>query len=176
MKLLLMAMMFVFQTVLAQTGTTIHFKEIGWTITLPPEYKIVDTLSESSDKNNTTRAVNMIYAEKDNFCGFNARYIVSPKISKANWEIADSTIKYKVINSAGKDLPRKGDVVNSMVTYDGVVFKCVSVVFDDLGKPVGFTCLSSFYKEFYFLITYGFGNNDSENEIIHMLKTSKFDK
>ena len=191
--LFLLAAIVFFQPIFGQTDSLTHtFSEVGWTIKIPPDFKIVDSatratntavgkaaIAKSSNTNaNTSKLINLISISKDKLNYFNSNLNYSTAITKDNWETVDKSAKEIFFNTFIKQLPNgKIDTANAIRSIDGVDFKSFQATCLVNEKVSLHICyLSQFYKEHYFVISYFYVDNAAGTEIDDMLKNSKFEK
>ncbi len=171
----------------SKPDSTIYFKEFGWTIKLPSDFKIRDTAEikvDSADKKIIEQAAGvhltitkiiLISARRDQIANFLANYSASPYINIQNWESIDSASKQVLIRSMDAQIHLKGVSSNSDAMIDGVGFKKFQIDYNMNDSFIcHVVCFTSFYKGRYFTISYSWSNDDTA--LADMISNSKFDK
>jgi hypothetical protein len=182
MKYILVALVFCFQYSFGQTDTTINIKELGWTIQLPSDLKIIDTATLGAERRNehitwikkppvdSNRShTKLIFTARDSSLQtlFFITYI-DAKYDPLNGKFPDDTYSNLIITLRKKP---------STVVYDGVKF--LELQLDGhpfTGPPYVAVTLKTKYQGKIFTIDYAYSDPNKENEIVQMLKTSKFDR
>ncbi|HSZ33975.1 MAG TPA: hypothetical protein VK772_11725 [Puia sp.] len=170
------------------SDTTIYFKEFGWTIKLPSDYKFMDSAKIKADQTsgakiveestgvraNMTSNIDLISAMKNKASTFIANYSISPKINLQTWESTDSASKAIFMETLDKQIPVKNVKTNSILILDGVWFKKCKIDFFLKTVIYHASMLTTFYKGHYLTIVYTYLGEDLE--IDDMLNASKFEK
>jgi hypothetical protein len=180
-----------YQTTFGQSDTTIYFKEPGWTIRLPGDFKIVDsalvaakqkagaqmvekTTQEPVDITNTRYFITAM-RDKQNY--FSANFTVSPYITPKNWQEVDSTEKETLLKTLTGQFRLHPDATQSIVSLDGIQFKKLQAVFPLGEKSTFIICyIGAFFKGKYLAAIYFYTEPAAGSEITQMLEHSKFDK
>ncbi len=191
MKLITICFLLFFYSSVAQTDSTIYFKELGWTIILPSDFKIMDSTArdaniklgkkmledETGKQISMSNVVHLISASKDKMTSFVANYTKSKKITSENWQKYDSGVKIILVEAISKQIPIKPDTSYSSVSYDGVTFKKIEASFILSPKVTfHFSVLTTYYIECYLKISYNDVDPETGNELLNILNTSKFEK
>jgi hypothetical protein len=191
MKLLGIFLLVGFQSAFGQYDTTIYYKDPGWTLHLPGDFKIVDsTLVAAKQKSGTkmledtshqpadlTHTRYFITAMRDKQNYFSANFTVSPYITAKNWQSVDSTEKETFLRTLAAQIRLPPDSSSSLITLDGVPFKKLQASFP-MGEKSTFiiTYLGAFFKGKYLAVIYFYIDPAAGNEITQMLSHSTFDK
>ena len=185
---------FFVQTTFGQTDSSLYyFKEIGWSIKLPSDFKIVDSATRVSNiakgksavevtlnkEINMTKLTHLISAAKDNLNYFAANILNSALVTSENWESADNSsneVLFKTMNRILKNF--EIDTSNTLIIIDGVRFKKFQAIciIPNKNKQAYFSQIGTFHKEQYFSVSYFYLDKALGDEIENMLMTSKFDK
>lgn len=175
----------------AQDSTkTYSFKQIGWTVKLPPGFKALSATEDAAVNKEGEQAIEgvidrdldlsktrTLFSATKNSDYFNAT--ITPVASKAGlWEqtvIATKTILYNTFKERVPDALL--DTASSDITIDGVKFykfRCIL----EVDKKVMFRMfvLMKFYKGYSFGITYLCADDKTVRDIEQVLRTSKFEK
>jgi hypothetical protein len=191
MKYLLVFLMFCFQTSFGQSDSTIYFKEFGWIIKLPSDFKIKKTsdvlemenaskkmLKESTNvEANVSANVNLITASKGSQNIFASNYTNSLDLTAENWNETDSTVKQLILKTFMKQIPIKPDTINSIVLIDGIIFKKLEAIFKINDKiQINWAYLATYYKGHNLSATYIYIDSLAGKQILNILNTSKFEK
>jgi hypothetical protein len=176
---------------LAQSDSTLYFKDMGWTMHLPNDFKFTDSATKSANIDagkkmmesaigkplDISHVVRLINASKNKFTSFISNYSSSTQLTADNWEPADSTTKNSIMVSINKQIPVKPVVINSIIRYDGVAFKKLDASYA-LKADVSFhfSILTTFRRNHYLIINYMYVDSASGKEILNILETSKFDR
>jgi len=181
--------MFSFFTSCAQKDSTIYFKEIGWTIKLPSDLKINDSVNvsanheqgqkivedETQHKIDLSKTKNLMNASKDALNWFNLSYNSSEGITNKNWKESDSIYYDLIIKTIIKKLPGKVDTTTSVIKYDGIEFVKYQASFKISDNASLTTChLATFHNGHTIIIGYAYTDRAIGDEIVNILKTSKF--
>jgi hypothetical protein len=189
MKTILGVLVILFMSACGQKDSTIQFKEFGWSINLPSEYRIIDssvaaaTLSKGKQnvQNNANGEVDwnsdktLITAAKNKLNSFTASYNVSPTITKDNWKQKDSIYNALIIQTIVKQVPTKVDTSSTVMFLDGIEFQEQTLSFP-FGENKILTAkhLAGFYNKHILIISYTYTEAESGLEIEKMLALSKF--
>jgi hypothetical protein len=189
MKLLLVACIFCFQSTFGQTDSTIYFKEFGWTIKLPSDFKITDSVSIAANdevaRYNVMKAGkvpslspirHLLTATKGRLNSFSIQSDTSNYYSILNWESKDSLGKEKVIDVFNSQTTLKPEIIHSIVKIDGVRFRKLLAIYSNEKEKLYFVDLGTYRKGGYFEIVYFYRDSTAGKEIEHMISISKFDK
>jgi hypothetical protein len=173
------------------TSRKYYFKEIGWAIELPQDFKVIDTKyavnnglivprgfevasGVKTDSNNSRILICATMGETFFFAS-----IDSFKLTLDSWwAMVQQKLKEESYERIAKIAPTwKLDSGSTFVNIDGIAFDQfkVSATFNGMQYP-NFVRLSKLYKGYYFTITYMYDDEIVRQEIETMLKNSKFDK
>jgi len=179
------------QVLNGQADSTFHFKQVGWTIKVPPDLKPVDSATSAENikagketveglmnqKVNMTKSTILISAAKDKFNYFGSTLTKSEAVTENNWLSADSLTK-TIFYQAFSKLPNiKIDSSSTGQTIDGVTFQKLLINLNINDKfIVHANMMTTYYKGFYFGITSFYMDEKVGLEIEKMLRESRFDK
>jgi len=170
---------------------TYYFKNPGWTITIPADFKIMDSATRAANMAigkaavekttdliiNTSKLKDLITITKGKLNVFSSNLTLSTIITNENWETADKSAKEIFLNSFLKQLPdTKTDTINSIVTIGNIHFKqfqATCVIKEKISLHIFY--LSQYYKGHYFIISYFYADESAGEQIKNMLNNSKFD-
>jgi hypothetical protein len=171
MKLVLLASLFFVKFSLGQKDSTIYFKELGWAIKIPADFKI----KRQKYNGNLSGAKTIIEASRSSTDFFNITFTTSTSITLENWEDSDRVAKGEILKEFVKKIPIEPTLYKSFVGVDGIEFKDFEADYK-INEKVTFHLLflSAFLKSHYILISYYFINNP--DEFLNMIDKSKFDK
>jgi hypothetical protein len=181
-KYFLIAILFCFQNSFGQTDSAVDIKELGWTIQLPPELKVIDTATLGAERRNehitwirkppvdsNKLHTKLIFTARDSSLQtiFFITYI-DAKYDPLNGKFPDNTYTNFIITLRKKP---------STVVYSGVKFLELQLDGHPLNAlPYVAVTLKTKYQGKIFTIDYAYSDPIKGNEIEHMLKTSKFDR
>ena len=168
------------------------FKQIGWTIELPAEFSVIDSVENADrmkrgvkameDANNIkadiTETITLIGATKDKYNYFNAT--IEPFNSKGDisWQSLNQQLKELLYNTfAGKIKNGILDTASSVEIIDGISFEKyrITVTMNDKVLFNSFL-LSKLYKGYDLGISYLYLDERTKEQIELMLQNSKFSK
>ena len=185
-------MIFSWSNSFGQVKRTYTFNEIGWTITLPNDFEVEDSITfkkrqkegiemlersthlDISSKQSTT----LISDQKDAENIFTATLARATEPNEHYWDsINNNVIKlfYKTMVDQAPNL--KLDSSRTITVIDGVKFKEFDIVLKMDGKlRIHSTMLWKFYKGYTFSITYLYNEESTGDKIRRMLRESHFSK
>jgi hypothetical protein len=183
---------FILSTAIGQPNDSVfYFKEVGWTIKLPAGFKIVDSLTRAAsvikgeamiEKTmktdiDTANTIHLISASRDKANYFTASLANPGFVNIDNWEETDRLVKAIVYNTLQSQLPKtKIDTSSITETLQQVDFRSFTMDIKINAKvTLHSILLTSFYKDYFFSIRCLYTDDKIGNEIITMLKTSKFE-
>ncbi len=177
----------------AQQNQRIYaFKQIGWTIELPADFLVIDTVENTArmergvkameEANNIkadiTETITLIGATKDKYNYFNAT--IEPFNSKGNtsWQTSNQQLKELLYNTfAEKMKDAIIDTASSKVIIDGISFDKFRVTVTINDKVLfNSLLLSKYYKGYDLGISYLYLDERTKEQIELMLQNSKFSK
>lgn len=176
----------------AQQNTRFTFKEVGWTINLPSDFVIIDSLKNEKinekgkkameESNNLqidiSQTKTLISATKDQFNYFNATITPYDVAKEGNYEEATIGVKAVLYKTFADKMPDAViDSVSTTTVIDGLSFDKFQVVLKVDNKLL-FTMvlLSKLYRNLDFGISYLFLDEVTKFEMERILQTSKFSK
>ena len=174
------------------TGKRYFFEEIGWTITLPSNFKPLDSIENAKTNERGLKAIQesngltvdmtqlktLIAAHKDAYNYFNST--IRPFNSKVEgtYDSASKVVKDMMYKTFLDNMPSaKIDSVTTNETIDGVLFDKFHVTITLTGNFImNMILLSKYYKGYDFGISYLYLDEKTKEQIELMLKNSKFKK
>jgi hypothetical protein len=190
--LILIALIFTAATSCGQTTTTFKLKEIGWTIKLPSDFTLVDSLTDAENtkegsklledaggiKPDASKAKNFITAAKGQVANFNVTISKSTEPNFHYWDsINNNVIKifYKAMVSQAPTA--KFDTLRTIDTIDGVSFKNFQMhIKVNENITVHNFYITRLYEGYTIAINYYYIDEATGDEIKRMLKESKFER
>jgi hypothetical protein len=177
-----------------QTDTTYTFKQVGWTIILPGDFKVMTQTEDSLKKQqgvklmedandfkaDVSQTKTLISATKNQGNLFNAT--VTPFNTKVDgdFSVSNQSVKQILYKTLKDKMPdAKIDTVTNTRTIDGISFDDFHISVSIMGsvKPLfHMFLLSKYYKGYDFGITYIYMNDEIKNQIEKIINTSKFEK
>jgi hypothetical protein len=175
-----------------ETGTKYFFKEIGWTITLPAEFKILDS-SENAKKvergvkmveesngitTGITKMKTLITATKDKYNYFNSTMTPFDSTGDESYDATTQIVKDMLYKTYfDKMAGAKIDSITTIDTIDGLSFDKFHVTITLKQNLILNTfMLSKYYKGYVFFISYLYLDEQTRELIESMLKNSTFNK
>jgi isoleucyl-tRNA synthetase len=168
------------------------FKELGWTLSLPVSFKILDSIDDSkrsekgkkaSEETNNiegdiSKTRTLISAIKNTYNYFNSTITPFDPKKDGSWDSRNKEIKnfmYQAFSTKMEDA--KIDSLTTTETIDGLQFDKYKITVT-IDNKVLFTTLllSRFYKGYDFGITYLYLDAETKEEIEQTLMKSKFEK
>ncbi|WP_276501341.1 hypothetical protein [Terrimonas pollutisoli] len=177
----------------AQESQRIYsFKQVGWTIELPPGFEVMDSsqntarmerglkaLEEANDITaDVSGTITLIGATKNKFNYFNATIERFNPRTDGSWQASNQQLKDMVYATfAEKMKDATIDTASGKAKIDGVSFDKFRITVK-VGDRVLFNSflLSKFYKGYNFGISYLYLDERTKEEIESMLEKSKFIK
>jgi hypothetical protein len=191
MKLILVGILFCFQTSFGQADSTLYFKEFGWTVKLPADLKIIDAkitaeqqrkgikLMESTidKKIDSTDNVLLISAGRDKVNFFAANYSNSKEITEKNYDSTDKAVKEIFYRALRSNIPGNMDTASSIIVVDGIQFNKfhVNISINDKTK-ISTGLITSLLRNYYWSLTYVYTDSGVGREIEKMFMESKFER
>ena len=183
----------IFQSSYSQeAGTKYTFKQVGWTIILPFDFTVMDSVDDAKmnesgkksmeDANGITADISqtktLISAKKNTYNYFNSTITPFDPQIDGDYEISVKYVKDIVYKTYfDKMTDAKIDSSTTNVTIDGLSFDQFQVTVHVRDKLLfDMFILSKFYKGYSFGITYLCLDVATKQQIESMLRTSKFDK
>lgn len=181
----------IWATSCGQTSRTFKFKEIGWTITLPSDFTLVDSIIDAENtaegskmledaggiKPDITKSKDLISATKGQIANFNVTISKSTAPNLHYWDsINNNVIKifYKaMVNQAPN---ARFDTLRTTDTIDGLAFKSFQMhvkVNDNITVHNYYT--TRLYDGYTIAINYYYIDQATGEEIKRMLHESKFE-
>jgi hypothetical protein len=172
------------------TANLLTFKEVEWTIKLPPSFKVLSAEQDKAVNERGKQAIQstidlevdnsqtktLISAAKNQFSYFNATITPFNPAKDGNWNEVNQGVK-DILYTTFKEKITDGkvDTATTRATISGVTFDKYEVVVSMGDKILFHSCLlSKLYKGFDFGISYLFADNETKEEIETMLKNSAF--
>jgi len=169
-----------------------YFREIGWTMTLPPYFIIQDStanrrrlgrakelMEEATNfTTDTTGTITLLAAKKDNLNYFYAGITPFSSRKDGNWDSLISFSKGELYRAFVIKLPEaKIDSVGTTNLFGGLTFSKYKITITTENRTViNSVLVSKLYKGYTFAITYFYNNEATKNEIEKMLENSSFSK
>ena len=178
MKYSLIALLFCSQSSYSQTDSIINITELGWTIKLPSDFKVIDTATLGAE----SRSLKKIWVKKPVDSNYN-RQVLTARDSGRN-----STFSIYYVDSLHDPLNGEfpEDAYSGIITlkktmsttvYDGVKFNKLQLNGNPgPGRSYIAVMLKTMYQGKTFNITYVYSDPGKGKEIEQMLSTSKFDR
>jgi hypothetical protein len=173
-----------------QAGTTYIFKAVGWTMTLPPEFKIVDSAKNANlketgrkiiaDANNINLDISstriLIAAMKAPRNSFSAAIIPFDPKKDGPYSAVRRRVKEVLYKTFVEKIPDgKIDSSSTNITIDGLAFYKFQVVGTLKGKTLfHMVLLSKDYKGYDFGISYLYVDDATRDQVETILRTCKF--
>lgn len=166
------------------------FKEIGWTMTIPADFKIIDSAKNAAinkigkkameDANNieaditTTRT--LISARKDASNYFSSTITLFDPKKDGDYAAANKMVKDMVYKTFLDKMPNvQMDSSSNSITLDGLEFDKFHISIKMSDKIVlNMFILSKYYKGYDFGISYLYGDETSKEQIESILSSSRF--
>lgn len=192
-QLMLITFTFTCSSLFGQTNTIFILKDIGWTISLPSDFKLDDSTlivkrtqegtvilqNESHLTLNKATAINLISASKDKFNHFNVTLSKSTAPSEHYWDSVNNNVLKIFYNAMVKQAPPEAKVDSSrkFEMIDSIRFKSFKM---DIKINTTLTIhnfiITRLYKGSTLFINYTFTDESAGEEIRKMLNESKFSK
>jgi hypothetical protein len=180
MKCALFALLFCCQTAFSQSQsgtTTTYVKELGWTIKLPPGFKVIDTATLNAESRALESEIHWI--KKPNPADTNYSHLVlwARDNDKNSFIITciDSS-HLKPPDSLRKQPGTVGTRTTREATYDGVTFTLVRIEMNTPPHPYIRTSCSTGYKGKKYTISFAVPDTAMEQTFLQVLQTSTFDR
>ena len=183
-------LVFAYNICLGQQGRRLTFKEVGWTITLPPDFDIIDSagneamnskgkkaMEESNDvKIDISEMKTLICALKNKYNYFNATITPYDVTKEGDYGEAGRAVKDMLYKTFADKMPDAViDSSSSATTIDGLSFDKFRIVLKVDDKLLfNMILLSKLYKKFDFGISYLYLDEPTKLEMENILNTSKF--
>lgn len=168
------------------------FRQVGWTITLPNDFTVIDShdnsirmergkraIEDANDvKADISTTVTLISATKNTYNYFNSTITPFDSTIDGNYLALNKDLKNMVYKTMYEKMPEgKIDSTTTTQTIDGITFDKFSLNINIPGKTsFMMILLTKLYKGYDFGITYLFLDDKIRNQIDTMLKNSKFEK
>jgi hypothetical protein len=181
MKYFLIALIFCFQNSFGQTDSTIKIKELGWTIQLPPDLKVIDTATLGTENRNLHKT----WIKKppvDSNSNYNRPVFLARDSSRYTlFSIYYVDSLHDPLNGEFPEYAYSGVITirkkMSTVAYNGVKFEKLQLNgYPEPGRSYVGVMLKTKYQGKTFNITYSYTDPIKGNEIEQMLISSKFDR
>lgn len=177
----------------AQTENRIYtFKQIGWTIQLPADFDVMDSIDNLAHMEKGLKAIEdvtdvtadisktitLISATKNTYSYFNATIEPFDDTDGISWETSNQNLKEILyITFADKMSEATIDTLAGKQIIDGVSFDKYHIIIKKNGKTIfNMLLLSKLYKGFDFGISYLYLDDRTRAQIESMLEQSKFSK
>jgi hypothetical protein len=173
-----------------KADNTHTFKEVGWTVTIPSDFKLVDSASNASlnqkglkameDANDTKVDIGqtrtLITAMKDKLNYFSSTIQPFDPKADGDYSEANKAVKNMMYKTFQVQLPDgKIDSSSTSVTLDGLPFDKFQISVTLNNKTLfNMFLLSKLYKGYDFGISYIYVDQSSKDEIESILKSCKF--
>ena len=168
------------------------FKEVGWTITLPASYEVIDStvdaaiiskgkkaIEESNDiEVDMSQTKTLISASKSQFNYFDATITAFDAQEDGDYQELNQSVKDALFTTFEDQIPNvKMDSSTTTITIDGIIFDKfqIKIVMGE-NSIMNMILLSRLRNGFDFGISYLYLDEVTKQEIEHMLNTSKFEK
>jgi hypothetical protein len=181
MKYFLIVLLFCFQKSFGQADSIINIKELGWTIQLPSDLKVIDTATLGAEN----RSLHKIWIKKppvDSNRNYNRPLLIARDSSRQTmFSIYYVDSLHDPLNGQFPDDAYSGlstlKKTMSTIVYDGVKFVKLKLDGNPApGRSYIAVMLKTKYQGNTFNITYNYADPIKGNEIEQMLSTSKFDR
>ena len=172
-----------------QDNQNYFFQDIGWTITLPLDFALLD-LNDYSMNSNSEEEIDdaddmmteieatqtMIVAIKDRFNYFNITVTPFDADEDKAWVKATQSFKEQVFRSMTKNIGKgQIDSTSSIEFIDGLAFDKFHIsMTTSKGLQLDMFLLAKLYKGYDFSITYLSLNDETKKAVELMLKSSRF--
>ena len=168
------------------------FKEVGWTITLPASYEVIDStvdaaiiskgkkaIEESNDiEVDMSQTKTLISASKSQFNYFDATITAFDAHEDGDYQELNQSVKDALFTTFEDQIHNaKMDSSTSTIIIDGIIFDKfqIKIVMGE-NSIMNMILLSRLRNGFDFGISYLYLDEVTKQEIEHMLNTSKFEK
>lgn len=174
------------------TNKTYSFKQIGWTITLPDDFTVIDSADNSARMGRGIKAIEdandikadisstttLISATKNTYNYFNSTITPFDSTIDGNYLTTNKELKNMVYKTMFEKTPdAKIDSITTTQIIDGLTFDKFSLTINIPGKiSFNMILLTKLYKGYDFGITYVYLDDKIRDQIDNMLANSKFDK
>jgi len=175
-----------------ETGKTFHFTEVGWTLILPSDFKIMDSAGSARLNNRGKKAMeeannvtvdasatrDLIMANKAPSNYFNATITPFNPAVDGDYKTANQSVKEMMFTTFIQKMPdAKIDSSSASVSIDGLRFDQYHVsVFIKDKLNMNLYLLSKLYKGYDFSISYLYLDEKTKEQIGSILKGSKFSR
>lgn len=175
-----------------QQNRKFTFKEVGWTITLPAGYEVMDSSTNAAFISKGKKAVEesndmeldisqmrtLISASKSQFNYFDATITSYDAQEDGNYEELNQGINDVLFKTFEDKMPnQKIDSSTTTTTIDGLIFDKFQIKIPlGEGMIMNMILLSRLRNGFDFGISYLYLDETTKQEIEHMLSTSEFEK
>lgn len=172
-----------------KTGKIYNFKEVGWTMTLPPQFKVVDSagvekinekgkalMEKSTGAQIDVSTTRTLISAKKGVCYFTSTITPYNTQKDGDYAVASKAVKdmvYKTFTDQMTDATL--DSASDPTKVGGLDFDRFRISIAIKGKPV-FTMylLAKLYKGFDFGITYLYTDDQTKTQMENILAGSKF--
>lgn len=176
MRYAFLALLLCFQCAFGQLDSTAYVKELAWTIKLPPDFKVIDTATLNAESRAREREIHWIKKPK----GPNYHHVVFWARDNDGEVISvdciDSVHDILGLNFPDRKFPNSGESNETEVIYDGVKFHKLRTKMNTDPYPYIYSALKTAYNGKIFTIDYAVSDTSREDEIVRMLKASRFDR
>lgn len=177
MKYTLFVLLFCCHTAFGQSDSTVYVKELGWTFTLPPGFKVIDSATLNAEGRARESEIHWIKKPNPNDTNYNHMILWARNDAKNTFSInCIDSLHYKKPDSLRKRLPVEGEPVVKEVTYDGVRFIQRRTEMNTPPHPYILTSCRTGYKGKIYTLVFAVPDTAMEQTFLHMLQTSKFDR
>ena len=173
-----------------QTDTKYTFREVGWTIVLPADFKVVDSannallterakkiIEEANNiKANISQTTILISATKNTNNCFSSTLEIFDANKDGEFDISNQISKDIVYKSFSRRVPgAKIDSISTNEDIAGLSFEKFHLTVSVKDKILFNVCiLSKYYEGYDFGISYKYTDDETKEEIETMLRNSKF--
>jgi hypothetical protein len=180
------------QTFAQQTGKKYTFKEVNWTVTLPPGFTVIDSADDAArtergkkvleETKNTKLDISqtrtLISATKNTYNYFNATITPFNTKTDGSYEAANEGLKAMLFKSFRDKMSDANiDSSSTRATIDGLTFDEFHVIVAIKGKTLfNMFLLSKLYKGYDFGLSYLYLDEESKEQMEKMISGSKFTK
>ncbi len=176
MKFILVFFLFCLQKSFSQSTNPFFIKEIGWTITLPPAFHVIDSSTLSAETRENEKTIHWIKKPTDTNYNKLLLLIRDNHLHELTLTYVDTVHSKQDSNFSDFDqrLKRYGKSVASTEIYGGVRFFKLET---KMKVGAGYTIINlrTVHNGKVFMIVYSYDNKDLQDDLETMLKTSRFD-
>lgn len=162
------------------------FQDIGWTITVPMDFALLDlnnyaiNTGENEEEDEMEMELastqTMVVAIKDRFNYFNISITPFDEEDEEGWSSSTQSFKEQIYKSMARNMGKgQIDTASSIEVIDGLAFDKFHIsMTTSKGLQLDMFLLARLYKGYDFAITYLSLNEGTKKDIEFMLKNSRF--